>query len=240
MPISPTAPGRRSPTARRWLRRNAAAKALLVLFHVTADTRWSDLPLSGAFVDMLKRIVSLANATGATDSEAGAQAPAGAKATQSVVPPTRVLDGFGAFTTPAADRAPGRRQFHRSRRCRPSARLLRPARRPGRGQYAGAERPSGAARCRAAQCQNRRLPPWRAARPAGPRIPRCAGALGDRRAGGDRALRRLHEPVAAPPRRRRHSHRYRPCRGGARRRRRATRRTRRRRLRPATRPTISP
>ena len=29
-------------------------KGLLVLFHVTADTRWSDLPLSGAFVDMLQ------------------------------------------------------------------------------------------------------------------------------------------------------------------------------------------
>ena len=35
-------------------------KGLIVLFHVTADTRWSDLPISGAFVDMLKRIVSLA------------------------------------------------------------------------------------------------------------------------------------------------------------------------------------
>ena len=33
-------------------------KGLIVLFHVTADTRWSDLPLSGTFVDMLKRIVS--------------------------------------------------------------------------------------------------------------------------------------------------------------------------------------
>ena len=31
-----------------------------MLFHVTADTRWSDLPLSGAFVDMLKRIVAQA------------------------------------------------------------------------------------------------------------------------------------------------------------------------------------
>ncbi len=29
-------------------------KGLIVLFHVTADTRWSDLPLSGAFVDMLR------------------------------------------------------------------------------------------------------------------------------------------------------------------------------------------
>ena len=35
-------------------------KGVIVLFHVTADTRWSDLPLSGAFVEMLKRIVGLA------------------------------------------------------------------------------------------------------------------------------------------------------------------------------------
>jgi hypothetical protein len=28
-------------------------KGLIVLFHVTADTRWSDLPLSGIFVEML-------------------------------------------------------------------------------------------------------------------------------------------------------------------------------------------
>ena len=33
-------------------------KGLIVLFHVTGDTRWSDLPLSGSFVEMLKRIVA--------------------------------------------------------------------------------------------------------------------------------------------------------------------------------------
>ena len=42
-------------------------KGLIVLFHVTGDTRWSDLPLSGIFVDMLKRIVSLAGTTPAND-----------------------------------------------------------------------------------------------------------------------------------------------------------------------------
>src|SRR5262249_29628691 len=34
-------------------------KGQIVLFHVTGDPRWSDLPLSGSFVDMLKRIVAL-------------------------------------------------------------------------------------------------------------------------------------------------------------------------------------
>lgn len=67
-------------------------KGLVVLFHVTADTRWSNLPLSGAFVEMLKRIVNLAGS-------AAAEAPAEGE-TREVVPPSRVLDGFGAFTTP--------------------------------------------------------------------------------------------------------------------------------------------
>ena len=39
-------------------------KGLVVLFHITADTRWSDLPLSGTFVEMLKRIVSFAGSVG--------------------------------------------------------------------------------------------------------------------------------------------------------------------------------
>jgi uncharacterized protein DUF4159/aerotolerance regulator-like protein len=69
-------------------------KGLIVLFHVTADTRWSDLPLSGTFVEMLKRIVSLAGSA-ALDT-----AVASAAETREVVPPTRVLDGFGAFTAP--------------------------------------------------------------------------------------------------------------------------------------------
>ncbi len=72
-------------------------KGLLVLFHVTADTRWSDLPLSGAFVDMLRRIVSL---SGSTASETSASTGQAANHPAQVVPASRVLDGFGAFTSP--------------------------------------------------------------------------------------------------------------------------------------------
>jgi hypothetical protein len=75
-------------------------KGLLVLFHVTADTRWSDLPLSGAFVDMLRRIVALANATVTAENEATGEAAIDASHANQAVPATRVLDGFGAFTTP--------------------------------------------------------------------------------------------------------------------------------------------
>jgi hypothetical protein len=75
-------------------------KGLIVLFHVTADTRWSDLPLSGAFVDMLKRVVGLAGATAVTDAGSAEQAR------RDAVPPSRLLDGFGAFGPPPSTARP--------------------------------------------------------------------------------------------------------------------------------------
>jgi uncharacterized protein DUF4159/aerotolerance regulator-like protein len=73
-------------------------KGLIVLFHVTADTRWSDLPLSGTFVEMLKRIVSLAGSMAAADGAA-----ANSRGTREVLPPTRILDGFGVFGPPPSN-----------------------------------------------------------------------------------------------------------------------------------------
>jgi len=70
-------------------------KGLIVLFHVTADTRWSDLPLSGTFVEMLKRIVSYAGSVAATDATGSS-----ARSSREVLPPTRILDGFGSFGPP--------------------------------------------------------------------------------------------------------------------------------------------
>jgi hypothetical protein len=76
-------------------------KGVVVLFHVTADTRWSDLPLSGTFVDMLQRIVALAGTNAASDPEAAERQVA-----REVVPPSRVLDGFGAFVPPPSTARP--------------------------------------------------------------------------------------------------------------------------------------
>ncbi len=61
---------------------------LVILVHVTADTSWSNLPLSGLFVDMLKRIVALAGsaATQAPDPAAGGRTTA----------PFLTLDGYGS------------------------------------------------------------------------------------------------------------------------------------------------
>jgi hypothetical protein len=75
-------------------------KGIIVLFHVTADTRWSDLPLSGTFVEMLKRIVALAGST--TVADAGAAK----SAVREMVAPSRLLDGFGAFGPPPATARP--------------------------------------------------------------------------------------------------------------------------------------
>ena len=74
-------------------------KGVMVLFHVTADARWSDLPLSGTFVDMLKRIVNVAGSSAAEASAANGE-------TREVVPPSRLLDGYGAFTAPPPSARP--------------------------------------------------------------------------------------------------------------------------------------
>jgi hypothetical protein len=76
-------------------------KGLIVLFHVTGDTRWSDLPLSGAFVEMLRRIVALAGTTAVADT-----GNAQTKNVHELVPPSHVLDGFGSFIAPPATARP--------------------------------------------------------------------------------------------------------------------------------------
>ncbi|WP_298355069.1 DUF4159 domain-containing protein [Rhodoblastus sp.] len=67
----------------------------LILFHVTADPAWSNLPLSGLFVAMLKRIVDRAGIVAKT-TEPGANPGA-------FLPPLRILDGFGALGAPPAE-----------------------------------------------------------------------------------------------------------------------------------------
>jgi len=77
-------------------------KGSLVLFHVTADSGWSNLPLSGTFVHMLRRIIAYSSA-------APAQVDAGDAAedrVQNVLPPLRLLDGFGRFVSPPSDVTP--------------------------------------------------------------------------------------------------------------------------------------
>ncbi len=75
-------------------------KGLIVLFHVTADTTWSNLPLSGLFVDLLRRIVAL---SAQSAPEALAKGKNAAAATQA---PKSALDGYGALVAPPASAQP--------------------------------------------------------------------------------------------------------------------------------------
>ena len=67
-----------------WAARGAGR---IVLFHVTANADWSNLPLSGLFVDMLSRLVALS-------------AGVASIADGSVLPPAEALDGFGRLGRP--------------------------------------------------------------------------------------------------------------------------------------------
>lgn len=78
-------------------------QGLVVLVHLTADAAWSNLPLTGLFVDMLRRVVALSGTTEGVGVDAKAEAQA--------LAPTRVLDGFGAFVAPPPTARPITRSF---------------------------------------------------------------------------------------------------------------------------------
>ncbi len=74
-------------------------KGRVVLFHVTADTTWSSLPIAGLFVDMLKKIVALSGESTRAVAETEAKAAEASRAVEAVAP-TRTLDGFGVLGPP--------------------------------------------------------------------------------------------------------------------------------------------
>ncbi|MEI7598392.1 MAG: DUF4159 domain-containing protein [Aestuariivirga sp.] len=75
-------------------------KGLIVLFHVTANADWSNLPVSGLFVEMLRRVLDLAPAAGS-----GVKVSASATDAQAYAP-FMALDGFGELTSPSPDIQP--------------------------------------------------------------------------------------------------------------------------------------
>jgi len=68
----------------------------LVLFHVGTDSEWSNLPLSGTFVEMLRRTVNLSYSG---NTGAGSE-------TELVLPPLKLLNAQGAFTRPTETTKP--------------------------------------------------------------------------------------------------------------------------------------
>jgi len=65
----------------------ALGQGRIVLFHVTANADWSNLPLSGLFVDMLRRLVRLSAGVHAGDAAA-------------LLAPAQTLDGAGMLGPP--------------------------------------------------------------------------------------------------------------------------------------------
>ena len=115
-------------------------KGVVSLFHVSADMRWSDLPMSGTFVEMLRRIVDMSGYTanpGAGVGRRGHHGDGGAAAH---------ARRFRRVRPAALDRKAAARGLPRPRQRGSSAGLLRPGRRPARGQYAGGRRSHRAAR----------------------------------------------------------------------------------------------
>ncbi|HEY0218638.1 MAG TPA: DUF4159 domain-containing protein, partial [Afipia sp.] len=80
-------------------------KGILALFHISADMRWSDLPMSGTFVEMLRRIVDMSGTT--VNPGAGVAAEGSVE----TLAPARILDGFGAFGPPPPNAKPLRADF---------------------------------------------------------------------------------------------------------------------------------
>ncbi len=72
-------------------------KGWIVLFHVTASPAWSSLPLSGLYVEMLRRVLDLAS--GARPSDLGTDASA-------LYPPFETIDGFGHLQKPSPEALP--------------------------------------------------------------------------------------------------------------------------------------
>ncbi len=69
---------------------NGLGAGRVVLFHVTANADWSNLALSGLFVQMLERLTFSAGGTGGSEAELGDETWTA----------EQVLDGFGALGSP--------------------------------------------------------------------------------------------------------------------------------------------
>jgi Domain of unknown function (DUF4159)/Aerotolerance regulator N-terminal len=73
----------------------------IILFHVTANSDWSNLPLSGLFVEMLRRISALGTGvSGGGEASASTEKAATAPDQPTVLPPLQTLDGFGVLQPP--------------------------------------------------------------------------------------------------------------------------------------------
>ena len=73
-------------------------RGTLALFHIAPDATWSNLPITGSFVDMLTALVRLSGNAGAIAAAQGE--------TVAILPPLKVLDAKGSLVPPAANAEP--------------------------------------------------------------------------------------------------------------------------------------
>ena len=74
-------------------------KGMVVLFHVTPQATWSNLPISGTFVEMLRRIVQLSRNQGAAAASSETAAVAS-------LAPYRMISADGALVPPGPEAKP--------------------------------------------------------------------------------------------------------------------------------------
>jgi len=90
-------------------------KGIIVLFHVTADTSWSNLPLSGLFVEMLRRVATLGRPGGVASVSAEGSATALARHWRRAPSAGRCVRGSRRRRRPGPRRHGARRRSRRSR-----------------------------------------------------------------------------------------------------------------------------
>ncbi len=75
-------------------------KGRIVLFHVTANADWSNLPLTGTFAQLMQRVLEMAPAAGSPNDQTATQTQEGDFA------PRLLLNGLGELETPTAQVKP--------------------------------------------------------------------------------------------------------------------------------------
>lgn len=73
-------------------------RGTVALFHITPEATWSNLPISGSFVEMLRRIVQLSRNQGTATAAAGEQAPS--------LRPFQMIAANGALVPPGPEARP--------------------------------------------------------------------------------------------------------------------------------------
>ncbi|MDW6022275.1 DUF4159 domain-containing protein [Mesorhizobium sp. BAC0120] len=73
-------------------------KGTVVLFHITPEATWSNLPISGSFVEMLRRLVQLSRNQGTAAPNAEGQ--------QTALAPHRMIDARGILVPPPPEARP--------------------------------------------------------------------------------------------------------------------------------------